>query len=375
VSLQIPKASSFERLGHVLAWIGYASAFLGLLLSPQLLGLRKPAAVLAVWAGCVVLAVLFLRWLDRVGKTAAFELLVLAVLPVWGCVLNAWLSPCRVDVCEHDVGLFRPFAVPELYWLLGLHAAAAFAYLISRRRSETLPIFPEALVFGAMLVGLAVDALAAIQLTFLMPYVIALPITMPLLAPGLSAVLFWREIRRRLLLRGTQLSAHRHFERGVAAGTALFGAYAVLQGVYYGSAFALARVVTRTCSAPFSLEAVELLHQRHCHYLCTVAARGHARLVCPERYGVRRGARIVVNRQLCVANAFEDLLHTRWPRLAHFLRQTYDYWGLPVSRWIRSPWAADLLYLAMKPLEWAFYVTLLLLDPECPEDRIGRMYR
>lgn len=41
------------------------------------------------------------------------------------------------------------------------------------------------------------------------------------------------------------------------------------------------------------------------HYLCTVSLQGHRELVKPIRYGIRRGNRIVVNRQLCVANAFE----------------------------------------------------------------------
>ena len=49
------------------------------------------------------------------------------------------------------------------------------------------------------------------------------------------------------------------------------------------------------------------------HYLCTVAAGGHRKLVKPIRYGVRAGERIIVNRQLLIANAFEDMLHDRMP--------------------------------------------------------------
>ena len=41
------------------------------------------------------------------------------------------------------------------------------------------------------------------------------------------------------------------------------------------------------------------------HYLCTVAAQGHPEVVKPLRTGVRNGHRVVVNRQLCVANAFD----------------------------------------------------------------------
>ena len=44
------------------------------------------------------------------------------------------------------------------------------------------------------------------------------------------------------------------------------------------------------------------------HYLCTVSLRGHKNIVKPIRMGIRHGERIVVNRQLCIANAFEDLI-------------------------------------------------------------------
>jgi hypothetical protein len=82
-----------------------------------------------------------------------------------------------------------------------------------------------------------------------------------------------------------------------------------------------------------------------------------------------------VNRQLQLANAFEDLLHERWPRLGRVARTTYDRLGLPISRYIRGAYAADLVYLAMKPAEWLFYLCLLLLDRSPPEARIDRMYR
>ena len=79
--------------------------------------------------------------------------------------------------------------------------------------------------------------------------------------------------------------------------------------------------------------------------------------------------------QLAVANAFEDLLHSRWPRFGRLARATYDRLGLPVSRYITRPWMADAVFLAMKPFEWAFYATLLVLDRDDPERRIDRMYR
>jgi hypothetical protein len=39
------------------------------------------------------------------------------------------------------------------------------------------------------------------------------------------------------------------------------------------------------------------------HYLCTVSAKGHKKLVKPIRAGIRRGSRISVNHQLLIANA------------------------------------------------------------------------
>jgi hypothetical protein len=104
-----------------------------------------------------------------------------------------------------------------------------------------------------------------------------------------------------------------------------------------------------------------------------IAKEAHSALA-PERLGRPRGAVILVNRQLATANAFEDLLHERWPRCGRLARRLYDRLGLPVRRLIRSRVAADLVYLAMKPAEWLFYVALLLLDRRPPEERLARMY-
>lgn len=109
------------------------------------------------------------------------------------------------------------------------------------------------------------------------------------------------------------------------------------------------------------------------HYLCTVAAGGHEKLVKPQRMGVRHGHWIVVNRQLCVANAFEQVIEERTPRFHRFVRHVYDTYGYPVTKHIRTPLAADVTYLVMKPLEWIFLLVLYLTDCK-PEDRIARQY-
>ena len=97
------------------------------------------------------------------------------------------------------------------------------------------------------------------------------------------------------------------------------------------------------------------------------------RLVKRLRRGVRHGHPVIVNRQLCVANAFEQVLEERAPRLHGRIRGFYDRYGFPIARCIRSPYAADAIYLLMKPLEWLFLAVLYLVDVK-PENRIAVQY-
>lgn len=109
------------------------------------------------------------------------------------------------------------------------------------------------------------------------------------------------------------------------------------------------------------------------HYLCTVAAGGHRRIVKPVRRGIRHGHEVIVNRQLCIANAFEQVLEERTPRLHRAVRRFYDTCGFPVARLIHSRYTADVVYFLMKPLEWLFLAVLYLTDA-CPENRIAIQY-
>lgn len=113
--------------------------------------------------------------------------------------------------------------------------------------------------------------------------------------------------------------------------------------------------------------------EKDAHYLCTVSLRGHKEIVKPLRYGIRRGNKIVVNRQLCVANAFEDLIQEKTPRFHKCIRHIYDTYGYPLSKHIRTAPLADITYWCMKPLEYFFVFILYLLDVH-PEDRIAIQY-
>ena len=130
---------------------------------------------------------------------------------------------------------------------------------------------------------------------------------------------------------------------------------------------------TQTSDWTFSQQVAPPNLPRDYHYLCTVAAQGHPTLVRPLRMGKRHGHWVLGNRQLAVANAFEELLQQRSPRIHKILRGAYDRYGYPIANHIRSPWASDAVWLLMKPAEW-FFLTVLYLYDRKPENRIAVQY-
>ena len=110
------------------------------------------------------------------------------------------------------------------------------------------------------------------------------------------------------------------------------------------------------------------------HYLCTVAACGHPAIVKPRAIGRRHGNPIIVNRQLQVANAFEELIQRSIPKLHRIIRKAYDDYGYQLSAKITTPWSSTLTYLLMKPLEYLFLLILYLFCIE-PEKMIERQYK
>lgn len=109
------------------------------------------------------------------------------------------------------------------------------------------------------------------------------------------------------------------------------------------------------------------------HYLCTVAAGGHQEVVKPIRLGIRHDHQVIVNRQLCIANAFEQILEERVPRFHKYIRHFYDTYGFPIAKMIQSAYIADMIYLIMKPLEWLFLIIIYCSDVK-PENRIAVQY-
>lgn len=107
-------------------------------------------------------------------------------------------------------------------------------------------------------------------------------------------------------------------EKALLLSPVLLGLYATIHALWLRNAAGTLQVFTRTCGHTLSTIPVEVIPD-DCHYLCTVAANGHEWLVRPLRVGRRH--------------------------------------GVP------------------KPLEWLFYLALLMQDRHDPEARIDRMYR
>lgn len=110
------------------------------------------------------------------------------------------------------------------------------------------------------------------------------------------------------------------------------------------------------------------------HYLCTVAACGNPEIVKPKRLGIRHGKVIIVNRQLMIANAFEAIIQDKFPAMHKFIRSNYDTYGYPLSKKINTPFWANFTYIAMKPIEWFFLLTLYLTAKK-PEQLINKQYK
>jgi len=109
------------------------------------------------------------------------------------------------------------------------------------------------------------------------------------------------------------------------------------------------------------------------HYLCTVSAKEHKKMVRPIRAGIRRGELIPVYRQLLIANALETIFEQYLPTIHKIIRNFYDKYSYPISKHIHSKWSADVIYLLMKPLEWFFHIVLYTVDKN-PENRIHVQY-
>lgn len=136
----------------------------------------------------------------------------------------------------------------------------------------------------------------------------------------------------------------------------------------------LIKVFTDTTTWTFSQKTHPPILDHTGHYLCTVAAKGNPNLVKPLYIGKRHSRPIIVNRQLQIANAFEEMIQDFSPKIHRFVRRNYDNYGYNLSKKINSELGSNLTYILMKPLELIFLISLYLLETK-PEQKISKQYR
>lgn len=135
----------------------------------------------------------------------------------------------------------------------------------------------------------------------------------------------------------------------------------------------MSKVFTETTTWRFSAKTHPPFLDHQGHYLCTVAVCGDPKVVKPLRLGIRHGHEIIVNRQLLIANAFEELIQENLPAVHRIIRGCYDKYGYPLSKKITSQQGSNLVYRLMKPLEYFFLLCLYLCSTR-PEEKIAKQY-
>ena len=290
---------------------------------------------------CIILGPLLLySALGGKGKTV-FVFLFNIVLRITVIVLFPVLYLLVIDgsanTCCGDTATFSPEHKLTVYILFGF---SVITYFISAYKKKILPPVPEILLNIGLIIGLILSVLIHIQIFKEWAW-FASVFTVPI------SVLYILAIRRnhKLMLEyieKTEITPTSQSE--IFAWTILTSKnkflYLILlcMPVLFLIASALIlfgqkpdsmiRAFTDTYKHTFSQLDYEC-ENVSCggHFLCSVAANGHRNIVKPQRYGERLGKPIICNRQLLIANAFEDLIYQRTPGLHRIIRHNYNKIG------------------------------------------------
>lgn len=86
-------------------------------------------------------------------------------------------------------------------------------------------------------------------------------------------------------------------------------------------------------------------------FVVTAASRGHHRVVGPLFEITRRDGARIANRQLLTFWQFEGVWRDHFPRFHCAFRHIYNCVGPVIARRLTTPWLADTVYFALKPLD------------------------
>ena len=333
--------------------------------------------------GIVSGAVIFLEYI--------LVLLFLFSFPLFGfCIDNARDYYEEIDPIDYS---YTPIAKRYLLTFLTFWGASLSSLVLVWLKSRILPPLAKVLAFVFIVIGIGISVSILVQILGNRPsdddggsdglqYVFA-----PAAYIIMSLMLIVRECFHEVEQASTRTFQNKflnEFNNFLAKAymqplfvvmllvPALFVVMLVL--ILFGQeADAFQKAFTETTTWHFSEKDHPMYLDHNGHYLCTAAACGHTEVVKPIRWGSRHGKHIIVNRQLMVANAFEQVLEEKIPGIHRFVRHCYDRYGFPLSKHIVTPFRSDVVYLLMKPLEWMFVIVLYLAVLH-PEKKIAKQY-
>ncbi|KHD05565.1 hypothetical protein PN36_10345 [Candidatus Thiomargarita nelsonii] len=94
-------------------------------------------------------------------------------------------------------------------------------------------------------------------------------------------------------------------------------------------------------------------------FVVSAAAKGHP---CIVQSWMNSTIGKPVNRQWYIFKRFEAMLALNFPQIHRILRRIYNRLGPFIAKQIRYPWQADIVYLLLKPMEWAVFIVLKLTN-------------
>ncbi len=328
----------------------------------------------------------YVQWITRFNyKAAPF---IISTLGPLGGFLISWTAN---DHTKHDI-FYTPINHDHFLTIFIFYLISLVAFWLSILYKNKMPPLLEVFSLLGMAQGFILCTFLSIHFAhFMLVAFIPMLITFPLICPLLFGMLLFVQIRKHFYgFREKQRDEDPvydslildHAHKFVANDTVnnpfifflLLPFIAIQQSVLilFGQVpLSAIKAFTETTTYTFSQYAPP--PDLGGHYLCTIASRGSHWLVRPLRKGIRRGKIIDVNRQLLVANAFEEWLEQNTPNFHRFLRKNYNKVGIPLNQMVNNKWMSNLMFIIMKPFECFFLIWLYTFDI-APEKRIQRQY-
>ncbi|WP_371683157.1 DUF6688 family protein [Pedobacter sp. G11] len=324
--------------------------------------------------------------------TVIWEFVFISFFVLSGCLFClVWLFNgddyyTAIDIVD---GGYTPFASKHLPTLIVFFVLAVFGLIKLWYKGKSLPPLLFSLCIVFVIIGIPISAAVIIQTstnteqsgeTFLfallpIAYMITSITVLVSLVIAEAGEANTKTYRNKFLnyLNRKLAKTENHSLWILAMLIPVFAIIMAILMLFGQDANSITKVFTETTTWTFSQKTHPPFLGHEGHYLCTVAVCGTPSIVKPLRLGKRHGHEIVVNRQLLIANAFEELIQQNAPAFHKVVRSFYDKYGYPLSRKITTPKASNTVYLLMKPLEYFFLIVLYLCSLK-PEEKINKQY-